>query len=156
MFLSGQHALDGWLRNHALTAQRMDSSRTFVLIHRERIVGYFSLTMGSVRRSDAPRRLVRGLPAYPVGAVLLARLAVDVSAQGHGLGGLLLAEALRKAVAAGDAAAARLVMVDAVDDAAAGFYAHHGFLAIPEHPRRLYRRVKDIRASIGSNADSSQ
>ena len=41
------------------------------------VVGYFSLTMGSVLRQDAPAKLVRGLPAYPVGMVLLARLAVD-------------------------------------------------------------------------------
>ena len=153
-FRSGQDALDGWLRNHALASQRMDSARTFVLIQQEDVVGYFSLTMGSVLRSDAPRQLVRGLPAYPVGVALLARLAVNARHQGEGLGGLLLAEALRKAVAAGDAAAARLVVVDAIDDAAARFYAHHGFLAIPEHPMRLYRRIKDIRASLSPDTDS--
>jgi ribosomal protein S18 acetylase RimI-like enzyme len=60
----------------------------------------------------------------------------------------LLAEALRKAVAAGDAAAARLVVVDAIDDAAVRFYERLGFIAAPEHPRRLYRRMKDVRASI--------
>lgn len=152
-FRSGQESLDGWLRNHALASQRMDSARTFVLIQQGDVVGYFSLTMGSVLRSDAPRQLVRGMPAYPVGVALLARLAVDAGHQGEGLGGLLLAEALRKAVAAGDAAAARLVIVDAIDDAAARFYAHHGFLAIPEHPMRLYRRIKDIQASLNPDAD---
>lgn len=151
-FRSGQEALDGWLRSHALSSQRMDSARTFVLIQEEAVVGYFSLTMGSVLRSDAPRQLVRGLPGYPVGVAVLARLAVDAGRQGEGLGGLLLAEALRKAVAAGEAAAARLVVVDAIDDAAARFYAHHGFLAVPEHPMRLYRRIKDIRASLTQDA----
>lgn len=130
----------------------MDSARIFVLIEQKDVVGYFSLTMGSVLRSDAPRKLFRGLPAYPVGVALLARLAVDARYQGEGLGGLLLAEALRKAVAAGDAAAARLVVVDAIDEAAERFYAHHGFLAIPEHPTRLYRRIKDVRASLNPGA----
>lgn len=152
-FRSGQDALDGWLRHHALASQRMDSARTFVLVHQGEVVGYFSLTMGSVLRSDPPRQLVRGLPAYPVGVALLARLAVDAGRQREGLGGLLLAEALRKAVAAGDAAAARLVVVDAIDDAAARFYAHHGFLAVPEHPMRLYRRIKDVRASLDQGAE---
>lgn len=155
MFRSGNDALDAWLRDHALAYQRMDSARTFVLVEQGHIVvGYFSLTMGSVLRADPPQRLVCGLPAYPVGVVLLARLAVDASHQGEGIGGLLLAEALRKAVAAGDAAAARLVVVDAIDDAAARFYARHGFLAVPEHPTRLYRRVKDIRASLDPGSDS--
>ena len=83
-----------------------------------------------------------------VGMVLLARLAVDRAYRGRGLGSLLLAEALRKAVAAGEAAAARLVVVDAIDEQAARFYAHHGFVPAPEHQLRLYRRMKDIRLSL--------
>jgi GNAT superfamily N-acetyltransferase len=147
-FDSGNDELDGWLQRHALPAQQMDSGRTFVLVRGERVVGYFSLTMGSVLREDAPAKLVRGLPAYPVGMVLLARLAVDVSEQGAGRGGLLLSEALRKAVEAGEAAAARLVIVDAIDDTAVAFYRHHGFVLAPGHDYRLYRRTKDIRASL--------
>lgn len=147
-FDSGNEDLDGWLRRHALAAQAMDSARTFVLTRGGRVVGYFSLTMGSVLRHDAPAKLVRGLPAYPVSMVLLARLAVDRGQQGVGLGAMLLAEALRKAVAAGEAAAARLVVVDAIDESAARFYERYGFIRAPEHPLRLYRRMKDLRASL--------
>jgi hypothetical protein len=39
---------------------------------------------------------------------------------------VLVAEALRKAVAAGEAAAARLVVVDAIDESAASFYRRYG------------------------------
>lgn len=148
-FACGHDVLDAWLRRHAVASQDMDSARTFVLTRQGRVIGYFSLTMGSVVRQDAPARLVRGLPSYPVGMVLLARLAVDKAEQGKGFGGLMLADALRRAVIAGEAAAARLVVVDAIDDAAATFYGRHGFVNVPEHPRRLYhRRMKDIRASL--------
>jgi GNAT superfamily N-acetyltransferase len=152
-FASGKEELDSWLGRHALAAQQMDSARTFLLVGdgedvKNRVAGYVSLTMGSVLRAQAPPKLIRGLPAYPVGMVLLARLAVDRSEQGQGLGALLLAEALRKAVAAGEAAAARLVVVDAIDDEAAKFCAHRGFIPAPGHPLRLYRRMKDIRASL--------
>jgi predicted N-acetyltransferase YhbS len=147
-FDSENEVLDEWLRRHALAAQRMDSARTFVVTRGGRVVGYFSLTMGSVRRAEAPRRLVRGMPAYPVGMVLLARLAVDRSEQGRGIGAMLLAEALRKAVAAGEVAAARLIVVDAFDEKAAAFYERHGFIRAPGHPLRLYRRMKDVRASL--------
>jgi len=152
-FDSGNELLDEWLRRHALPAQRMDSARTFVGTRRGRVVGYFSLTMGSVLRTEAPTKLVRGMPAYPVAVVLLARLAVDQSAQGRGFGAILLAEALRKAVAAGEVAAARLIVVDAIDDEAAAFYERYGFLRAPEYPLRLYRRMKDVRASLDSPAD---
>lgn len=102
--------------------------------------------MGSVRREEAHRRLVRGLPGYPVGMVLLARLAVDQSEQGKGRGALLLGEALRKAVAAGEAAPARL----------GRRHRRVGLLVLPtsrvrpppDHPLRLYRRMSDIRASL--------
>ncbi len=107
--------------------------------------------MGSVLRAEAPGKLVRGMPAYPVGMVLLARLAVDRSQQGRGVGAMLLAEALRKAVAAGEVAAARLIVVDAVDEDAAAFYRRYGFVQAPENPLRFYRRMKDVRASLDSS-----
>jgi GNAT superfamily N-acetyltransferase len=147
-FESGSEELDRWLAQHALAAQEMDTARTFLLIRGRRVVGYFSLTMGSVLREKAPARLLRGMPAYPVGMVLLARLAADHRHQSRGFGALLLTEALRKSPAAGESAAARLVVVDAIDEPAADFYRHHGFINAPEHPLRLYRRIKDIKASL--------
>lgn len=147
-FACGNEDLDDWLQRHAVAAQRMDSARTFALTRAATVIGYFSLTMGSVLRQDAPVRLVRGLPGYPVGMVLLARLAVDESEHGNGHGGFLLAEALVRAVTAGESVAARLVVVDAIEDEAVAFYEHFGFTRAPEHPRRLYRRTQDIRASL--------
>ena len=152
-FNSGNEDLDTWLQRHALAAQRMDSARTFVATRSGRVIGYFSLTMGSVLRADSPAKLVRGMPAYPVGMVLLARLAVDQSQHGKCVGAMLLAEALRKAVAAGEVAAARLIVVDAVDDSAAAFYHRYGFIGTPENPLRYYRRMKDVRASLDSSAE---
>ena len=126
----------------------MDTARTFVAVRAGRVVGYTSLTMGSVRRSDAPARLVRGPPGYPVGMVLIARLAVDRAEQGTGLGTRLLADALRMAVLAGESVAARLIAVDAIDEQAARFYRQHGFTDTLDHRLRLYRRMKDVRASL--------
>lgn len=147
-FESGNQAIDTWLHRHGLAAQQMDSARTFLLVRDRAVIGYFSLTMGSVLRAEAPSKLVRGLPGYPVGMVLLARLGVDQREQGTGLGALLLADALRKSVAAGEVAAARLVVVDAIDDVAVSFYERFGFIGAPGHTHRLYRRMKDIRASL--------
>ncbi len=152
-FDSGNEVLGGWLRRHALAAQDMDSARTFVATRSGRVVGYFSLTMGSVLRAEAPAKLVRGMPAYPIGMVLLVRLAVDQSQQGRGVGAMLLAEALRKAVAAGEVAAARLIVVHAVDENAAAFYQRYGFVRAPENALQFYRRMKDVRASLDSSAD---
>jgi GNAT superfamily N-acetyltransferase len=147
-FSCGVEALDDWLRRHALAAQKMDSARSFVVARGRRVVAYVSMTMGSVQRTDPPAALVRGMPAYPVGMVLISRLAVDQTEQGAGLGARLLADALRMAVLAGENAAARLVAVDAIDEPTATFYRRHGFTQTLDHPLRLYRRIKDVRASI--------
>ncbi len=80
--------------------------------------------------------------------VLIARLAVDKREQGAGLGTRLLADALRMAVLAGESVGARLVVVDALNEPAAGFYRRHGFTESLDHSLRLYRRMKDIRASM--------
>jgi predicted N-acetyltransferase YhbS len=122
----------------------MDSARTFLLLDGERVLGYFSLTMKAGRsRAAGPRHA-----QLPGGMVLLARLAVERSQQRRGFGGLLLAEALRRTVAAAEHAAVRLLVVDAVDENAAAFYRRWGFIETPEHQLGLYRRVSDIRASL--------
>jgi predicted N-acetyltransferase YhbS len=148
-FACGRDELDNWLRMHARDSERRDLARTFVVCRGgPRVVGYYSLTMGSVRRADAPTKLVRGLPGYPVGMVLLARLAVDQKEQGTGLGASLLTDALIRALHAGESVASRLIVVDALDNQAAGFYRRFGFIPAPEHPLRLFLRLKDIRASL--------
>jgi predicted N-acetyltransferase YhbS len=81
-----------------------------------------SLTTGSVRRDEASKRYARGMPAHPIPTILIARLAVDRRHHGRQLGSRLLTEALHLAVAVSDAAAARLVVVDPIDQSAAAFY----------------------------------
>lgn len=148
-FASGNHALDDWLHHHARYAQSMRTARTFVWHGGDKVVvAYFSLAAHLVVRADLPPRLGRGSPdAIP--AVLLARLALDRSLQGQGLGGELLVDALSRAVQASDVAAARLVVVDAIDEAAAAFYEHHGFVAVPGNRQRLVQKVNDIAAALG-------
>jgi hypothetical protein len=52
------------------------------------------------------------------------------------------------ALLAGESVAARLVVVDAIDESAAQFCRRHGFTDTLDHPLRLYRRMKDVRASL--------
>lgn len=151
-FDCGNDQLTSWLIRHALASQRADLARTYVALQGEHVVGYLSLTTGSVRRDEAPKRYSRGMPAHPIPTILIARLAVDHRHQGQQLGRRLLAEALRLAVAASDAAAARLVVVDAIDEPAAAFYRKWGFVEVPENPLRLYRKISDIRRSLGDSA----
>ena len=146
----GNQDLTTWLVRHSAASHRADVARTYLAIDGERVVGYFSITTGSIRPEDAPKKFARGMPRYPIGTILLARLAVDSRYHRRRVGSRLLAEALRRAVDASDAAAARLVVVDAVYDRAVDFYRRWGFVDTPENLRRLYRKMSDIRASLDS------
>lgn len=111
-----------------------------------RVAGYYAVAMASVTQSEAPRRLGRGMPD-PILVILLARLAVDREWQGHGNGGGLLVDALRRSVRGGREFGARAVVVDAIDEAAAEFYGHFGFRSL--EGRRLWRKLSDVAASLG-------
>lgn len=147
-FDCGEEQLNAWLVDHARASQRADLARTYLALDGETVAGYVSLTTGSVRPQDAPKRYARGMPRHPIPTILIARLAVDRRHQGQRLGSRLLAEALHRAVAASDAVAARLVVVDAIDDQAAGFYRRWGFIDVPDNPRRLYRKIADVCRSL--------
>lgn len=154
LFRCGNVELDNWFRHRAGQASlRSESARTFVLVEDDRVVGYYSLAFG-VAADESPEELLRGQPRYPVvPAVLLARLAIDLSRQGEGLGTRLLADALRRVIATTEHVAVLLVVVDAVDERAAAFYERHGFTPAPAPAggrRRLVARVKDLRRSLGA------
>jgi predicted N-acetyltransferase YhbS len=142
-FDSGTKALDHWLVRHALENQQRDLSRTFVLVDDGgEVVGYYSLTMGGVRKDELPSSYGRGLPGYDIGMVLLARLAISLPHQGQGLGRDLLVDAIAHAVAAGRHAAARFVAVDPIDDRATSFYRAFGFRTVTgDEGGRMYLRI---------------
>ncbi len=146
-FSCGVESLDGWLKRFAWVNQQSDLTTTYVAHRAGRVAGYYSLTAGSVSRDDATARVAKGTPNHPIGVVLLARLAVDVSEQGSGLGRALLKDALLRAVSAADIIAARAVLVHALNEDARGFYMRFDFEPSPSHPLHLMLLMKDIRTS---------
>ena len=144
-FSCGVTELDDWLHHTAVVAAASGTAATWVLCRGRRVVGYYALAMGSVAHAAAPSRLRRGQPD-PIPVLVLARLAVDRSEQGQGLGAELLRDALIRAVAGARQYGARALVVDAIDDDAVGFYTRFGFVSLAG--RRLYRRVSDIERSL--------
>jgi predicted N-acetyltransferase YhbS len=120
-------------------------------LHRAgRVVGYYSLSAGSVRKEESPARIAKGLAKHPIGVILLARLAVDRSEHGAGLGKTLLLDALTRGLTAAEAIGARAILVHAIDDEAANFYKKFGFEPSPLDPKQLLLLMKDLRATLKS------
>ncbi len=144
-FDCGNPTLNLWLQKFAWTNQQADSAKTYVALDGDRIVGYYALTTGSVHKHESPQRIAKGLANHPIGIVLLARLAVDQTQQGRGLGKALLFDALSRIEEAAAIVAVRAVMVHAIDEAARRFYQHFGFEESPVDPYQLLLLLKDIR-----------
>lgn len=137
-FHSGCGPLDRYLRQQVTQDIRRRIAACFVAVNADsRIVGYYTLASASLLLADLPNALGKKLPRYPtVPAVRMGRLAVDQDFAGQGLGGALLADALARA--ARSEIAAHALLVDAKSDTAAGFYEHHGFIALPSHRLTLF------------------
>lgn len=147
-FDSGSESLDRYLKRFAYTNNQAGSARTYVSLRGNRVVGYYTLTPGSVAREEAPERVAHGLARHPIPVILLARLAVDKSEQGQGLGKGLLRDALLRVVQAADLIGGRALLVHAKDERAKSFYESFGFEASPIDPFHLYLLLKDIKKTL--------
>jgi GNAT superfamily N-acetyltransferase len=136
-FTSGTPPLDRYLREQATQDMRRRVAACFVAMDEEKIAGFYTLASASVLLNELPASATKKLPRYPtVPAVRMGRLAVDQAYKGQGLGGALLADALDRSLRSEIAAYA--LLVDAKDAQAAAFYAHHGFVALPDSPLSLF------------------
>lgn len=113
------------------------------------VVGYYSLAAGSVRLEDVPSRVARGLPRHPVPVILLARLAVDESERGRGLGAALLKNACQRYLQASAVIGSRALLTHAKDESARSFYLRFGFEPSPTDPLHLFLLTKDLRRTLG-------
>jgi ribosomal protein S18 acetylase RimI-like enzyme len=137
-FLSGSEALDRYFREQASQDIKRRIATCFVAVGRDAqaVAGYYTLTATSIVLSAFSPEIVKKLPRYRVvPAVLLGRLAVSRHYQGRGLGGVLLADALKRTSRAEFGVFA--MVVDAKDRAAQRFYEHYGFTLLPGEARRL-------------------
>lgn len=147
-FDSSNATLDVWLRKAARDSDGRNLTRTYVW-HRGDgvVVAYYTLMPYFIERDALTKKQGRGLPDR-ISCYLIARLALDRRLHGQRLGSQLLASALARAASAARDIGGRYVIVDAIDDAAASFYAHHGFQQIAGRPDRLVLPTKALDAYL--------
>jgi len=139
-------ALDEYLKKYALQSQAAGAARVYVVALDAQVVGYYSLSAGSVEAAAASPRLIKGLARnQPVPIVLLGRLAVDRTQQGRGLGTLLLRDAVLRFLQAAEIIGARALLIHAKNDKLAQYYARFGFEPLPTNPLHVALLFKDAR-----------
>ncbi len=145
-FDCGQSALNQFLQRFALVKQQANSAQTYVSCYCGRMVGFYSLAVGSVAPSHAAPRLTKGIPQHPVPVMILARLAVDLQHQGAGLGTALLKDALLRTAQAADIAGIRALLVHAKNESARRWYLNWEFEPSPSDAFHLFLLTKDLKA----------
>lgn len=147
-FDCGVAALDDYLRTSLGQHGRKDLTRGYVAANAESVVvGYFTLAAGRLSVNVLPHR--GKLPSrMPLPTTLLARLAIDRTWQGQGIGAALLAYALRVAVQGAESIASAVIEVDAKDDVARAFYSRFGFRSLTDDRLHMYLPMETARRVI--------
>ena len=151
-FSCGYSTLDNWLKTRALSNQQKGFTAVMVVHQEGRVVGYYGLAPTAVVPSVLPRSIRTGQPPDPVPCLLLGQLATDLQWAGRGMGTGLLKHALARCVQAASLIGGRALMVNAIDDEAARFWARRGFIASRDDPLILFRSIGDIAASFERTA----
>ena len=117
------------------------------------IDGYYTIAMNVLQSKELESKRIR-IPNIPV--VLLGRLAVDLHAQGKGVGADLLGHALHSSVLLSQVIGAHAVVIDPIDAKATSFYHHFGFAPLPGAPHRLYIPISQLQRVTFPKTDRNQ
>jgi GNAT superfamily N-acetyltransferase len=144
-FDCGQSELNQFLKRFALVNQKAGAATTYVVCRGNAVIGYYSLAVGSVEYDRAPEGITKGIAHHPVPLMILARLAVDSTEHGKGLGKGLLKDAILRTLKAAEIAGIRAIVVHAKDDEARRFYEHFNFRPSPTDQYHLFCLMKDVK-----------
>jgi GNAT superfamily N-acetyltransferase len=150
-FDCGEPALNEFLRRHARKTHELGGAKTFLAIDDEdnkTILGFYSLSPASVAYTRAPEIVKRGLARHDVPGFRLARLAVDRSVQGRGLGGQLLLSAGGRCLRASAEVGGVVLVIDAKNNWVAQWYASYGALSVLDAPLTLLLPLSTIQAAL--------
>jgi GNAT superfamily N-acetyltransferase len=153
-FDCGNPVLDDYLKRYARQNHDGGIAKTFVAINRSslsKIDGFYTVSASDIEFESLPELTRKNIPAYPIPAILIGKLAVDKSAQGQGLGRELIVDALLRSVKIAQEIGIFAVRVDAIDLKAKEFYLKYGFIPLQDKPLALFLPIKTIaREFVGS------
>ena len=144
-FHSGAAELDDWFQRYAWQNQKANNAVTYVTTQDDVILGYYAITTAAYSRNDAPEGLNHRSRPEEIPCILLARLAVDERAQGHGIGAAMLKDAIERCYMLSREVGAAALIVHCRDEQARSFYLANGdFLPSPANNLHLLLSMKQV------------
>lgn len=151
-FSCGNEQLNRYLHVSAIQDKKRHIAIPYVIydLDRQRIIGYYTLSMSGINLEQLPPEIIKKLPKYPVvGVNLIGRLAVDLDYKGFGWGKLIIMDAFQRSLNISEATGSFAVIVDAIDDDAVRFYKRFDFKTFPGCSDKLFRTMKSISQIFG-------
>jgi predicted GNAT family N-acyltransferase len=147
-FLCGHDSLDNYIKLQATKESKAGLAKIYVLVNEfEEIMGYYSLSSSELPKDSIPEEMLKKLPqnysGYP--AILIGRLAVTKSESGKGLGGELVVDAIHRSLTHAASVGTSVIMVDPIDEQAAGFYKKFMFKRLPDSRRMILRIDENLK-----------
>src|ERR1035437_5872244 len=139
-FDCGDADLNIYLQRYARQNHESGGAKCFLAVAADapaRILGFYTLSPGSIEYTRTPALVKKGLARYDVPIFRLGRLAVDRTIQGRGLGGSLLLRAGERCIRVATEVGGVALLIDAKNDRAARWYAGYGALALLDAPLSL-------------------
>ena len=150
-FDCGDNVLNEFLRRHARKSHKKGGAKTFLAVDdtdSKKILGFYSLSPASVAYERTPKIVKHGLARHEIPVFRLARLAVDCSVQGQGLGGQLLLAAGRRCLFVATQAGGVALLIDARNEQVAEWYTSYGAVPLLDAPLSLLLPFKTIHAAL--------
>ncbi|MGL4637795.1 MAG: GNAT family N-acetyltransferase [Beijerinckiaceae bacterium] len=151
-FDCGDAQLNEFLKRHARQSHERGGSKTFLAVAEDstQILGFYSLSPASLAYARTPQVVAQGLARHEVPVFRLARLAVNKSMQGKGLGGQLLLAAGRRCLRVAEQAGGVALLIDAKNDAVARWYENYGAVPTLDAPLSLLLPLSTIKAALAA------
>ena len=141
-FDCGEPTINDYLAK-AVKQQAMKNAVVYVtcLANTNIVKGYYTLSNGTVLRTDAPSQLSRNSPLQ-VPVTLLGRMGIDQTIQGSGYGLDLLKDAIERAFVAAQTVGSKAMIVSPLTPALSQFYKKHaGFQDLADGSMTLFLKL---------------
>jgi hypothetical protein len=151
-FSCGVPELDEYLQKYAAQNHTRRISTAYIAVEASiapgtasvPVLGYYTLSALSFSKDELPQKVSKGLPRYPIPAVLLGKLAVEKALQNQQLGKFLLFDSFAKVIQVSKQIGVLAFVVDAMFDGLVPWYKKFGFQEFANTPRRLFVPIETL------------
>lgn len=157
-FDCGVKRLNNFLNLSARKQQKDDMTRVYIAVEpgKTTILGYHAINVGTMNVGEMAKP-PKGTPSHgEIPVLFLGQVAVDLKAQGFGIGSLLMHHVFEKARVIADEAGCHAVLLDVMSDGDAnafakrkGWYKEFGFQSFASNKVRMFMTMKQIRQIVG-------